>query len=64
MLSAMYGVSALIPITFGFAGYALVSRDDAVPNPSVTTQHPTTTESTNQRVKDVDMLTDRIWKDC
>jgi hypothetical protein len=27
MLSALYGVMAMIPITFGIAGYALVSRD-------------------------------------
>jgi hypothetical protein len=27
MLTAMYGVLAMMPITFGVAGYALVSRD-------------------------------------
>jgi len=27
MLSAIYGVLAMLPITFGIAGYALVSRD-------------------------------------
>jgi len=27
MLSALYGVMTMIPITFGIAGYALVSRD-------------------------------------
>jgi hypothetical protein len=54
----------MIPITFGIAGYVLVSRADAVPNPTVTPQRPTKTELTNQRAKDVDTLTDRIWKDC
>jgi len=59
MLSVMCGVFAMIPITFGIAGYVLVSRDGAVPNPTVTPQRPTTTELTNQHAKDVDMLTDR-----
>jgi len=27
MLSAMYGMLAMLPITFGIAGYTLVSRD-------------------------------------
>jgi hypothetical protein len=27
MLSAIYGVLAMLPVTFGIAGYALVSRD-------------------------------------
>ncbi len=49
MLGVMYGVSAMIPITFGVAGYALVSRD-----PSVTLQRSITAKST---------LTDRIRKD-
>ena len=44
MLSVMCGVSAMIPITFGIAGYVLVSRDGAAPNPSVTPQRSTTTE--------------------
>jgi hypothetical protein len=26
MLSAMYGLMSMLPITFGIAGYALVSR--------------------------------------
>jgi hypothetical protein len=59
MLSVMYGVLAMIPMTFGIAGYVLVSRDGAVRNPSVTPQRPTTSELTNQRAKDVDTLTDR-----
>ena len=59
MLSVMYGVLAMMPMTFGIAGYVLVSRDGAVSNPSVTPQRPTTTELTNQRAKDVDTLTDR-----
>jgi hypothetical protein len=59
MLSVMYGVLAMIPMTFGIAGYVLVSRDGAVSNPSVTPQRPTTSELTNQRAKDVDTLTDR-----
>jgi hypothetical protein len=63
MLSVMYGVSAMIPMTFGIAGYLLVSRDGAAPNPTVTPQRPTTTELTNQRAKDVDTLNDRTWKD-
>jgi len=44
MLSVMYGVSALIPITFGVSGYLLVSRNDATPEPCVTPQPSTTTE--------------------
>ena len=59
MLSVMYGVLAMMPMTFGIAGYVLVSRDGAVRNPSVTPQRPTTSELTNQRAKDVDTLTDR-----
>ncbi|CQD09620.1 hypothetical protein BN1232_01754 [Mycobacterium lentiflavum] len=43
MLSAMCEVSAMIPITFGLAGYALVSRDGAKPDRSITQQRPTTT---------------------
>ena len=30
MLSVMCGVATIIPITFGVAGYALVSRDPSV----------------------------------
>ena len=59
MLSAMCAVFAMTPITFGIAGYVLVSRDGAVRNPSVTPQRPTTSELTNQRAKDVDTLTAR-----
>ena len=33
MLSVMYGVLAMIPMTFGIAGYVMVSRNGAVPNP-------------------------------
>ena len=54
MLSVMYGVLAMTPITFGIAGYVLVSRD----GPSITHQLETTTELTTQRAKDVDSLTD------
>jgi hypothetical protein len=61
MLSAMCGVFAMIPMTFGIAGYVLVSRGAALPNLTVTPQLPTTTELTDQRAKDVDTLTD--WKD-
>ena len=43
MLSVMYGVSAMIPITFGVAGYALVSRDGDVPNLSVAPDYLSTT---------------------
>jgi hypothetical protein len=49
MLSVMCGVLAMTPITFGIAGYVLVSRDGAVPSPTVTPQ----------LAKDVDTLTDR-----
>jgi hypothetical protein len=63
MLSVMCGVFAMMPITFGIAGYVMVSRNGAVPNPTVTPQLQTTTELTNQRAKDVDTLTDRTWKD-
>ena len=59
MLSVMYGVLAMTPMTFGIAGYVLVSRDGAVPNPTVRPQLPTATELTTQRAKDVDTLTDR-----
>jgi len=44
MLSVMYGVSALIPITFAVSGYLLVSRDEATPDPRVTPQPSTTSE--------------------
>ena len=64
MLSVMCLVFAMMPITFGIAGYVMVSRDGAVPNPTVTPQLETTTKLTNQRAKDVDTLADRIWKDC
>jgi len=50
MLSVMYGVLSMTPITFGIAGYVLVSRN----GPSVTPQLKATTEST----KDVDLLND------
>jgi hypothetical protein len=63
MLSVMYGVFAMTPITFGIAGYVMVSCNGAVPNPTVTPQPKTTTKLTNQRAKDVDTLTDRTWKD-
>jgi len=59
MLSAMCGVFAMIPMTFGIAGYVLVSRGGAAPYPTDTPQLPTTTELTYQRAKDVDTLTDR-----
>ena len=58
MLSVMFGVSAMIPITFGVAGYALVSRD-----PSVTLQRSTAAQLTTPRAKAVDTLIDRTWKD-
>ena len=50
MLSVMCGVLAMIPITFGTAGYILVSRDGAIPNSSVTHQLP--------HAKNIDTLTD------
>jgi hypothetical protein len=59
MLSAMCAVFAMTPITFGIAGYVLVSRDGAAPNPTIAPQRPTTTELTSQRAKHVDTLTDR-----
>jgi hypothetical protein len=59
MLSVMCGVLAMMPITFGIAGYVLVSRDGAVPKRAVTPQLPIATELTTQRAKDVDTLTDR-----
>ncbi|MEE6139889.1 hypothetical protein SKC41_26625 [Mycobacterium sp. 050128] len=43
MLSAMCEVSAMIPIAFGLAGYALVSRDGTKPDPGIAHQRPTTT---------------------
>ena len=36
MLSVMCGVFAMTPITFGIAGYVLVSREGSPPNPTVT----------------------------
>jgi hypothetical protein len=60
MLSVMCAVFAMIPITFGIAGYVLVSRDGAAPYPTIAPQESTTTGLTNQRAKDVDTLTDRI----
>jgi hypothetical protein len=62
MLSVMYGVLAMTPITFGIAGYVLVSRDGAVPTANVTPQPPATTELSNQRAADVDTLTNRIGR--
>jgi hypothetical protein len=59
MLSVMCGVLAMTPKTFGIAGYVLVSRDGAVPKPTVRPQLPIATELTAQRAKDVDTLTDR-----
>ena len=44
MPSVMYGVFLVIPITFGIAGYVLVSRDGAAPNPTITPQESITTE--------------------
>ena len=44
MLSVMYGVLSMTPITFGIAGYALVSRDGVAPNPIITPQQSITTE--------------------
>ena len=58
MLSVMYGVSAMIPITFGVAGYAMVSRDGAIPNPSVTPHPLITTELTTWHATNVDTLND------
>jgi hypothetical protein len=58
MLSVMYGVSAMIPIAFGVAGYALVSRDGDIPNPSVTPHRLIATELTTWRATHVDTLHD------
>ena len=58
MLSVMYGVSAMIPLTFGVAGYALVSRTGDIPSLTVTPQRLTTTELTTWRGKNVDPPTD------
>jgi hypothetical protein len=58
MLSVMYGVSAMIPITFGVAGYALVSRDGSIPNFSVTPDYLSATQFTTDRVISVDELSD------
>jgi hypothetical protein len=60
MLNVMCGLFAMAPITFGVAGYVLVSRDGAVPNPTLTPAPPSATEFTNQRAKDVGALPDRI----
>jgi hypothetical protein len=58
MLSVMHGVSAMIPITFGVAGYALVSRDGSIPNLSVTPDYLSATQLTTGRITSVDTLTD------
>jgi hypothetical protein len=58
MLSVMYGVSAMIPITFGVAGYALVSRDGSIPNLSVTPDHLSAMPLATDRVTSVDVLND------
>ncbi|HTX98028.1 MAG TPA: hypothetical protein VME67_26290 [Mycobacterium sp.] len=54
MLSVMYGLSVMIQITFGVAGYA-VSRD-----PGVTLQRSIAPKLTTTRAKDVGTLIDRI----
>ena len=56
MLSVMYGVLAMMPMTFGVAGYVLVSRHCAVPNP---TSRLTVSQRIGRRSKDVDTLTNR-----
>jgi hypothetical protein len=58
MLSVMYGVSAMIPIVFGVAGYALVSRDLDTPKPSVTPHRLIATELTTWRATNIDTLND------
>jgi hypothetical protein len=58
MLSVMYGVSAMIPITFGVAGYALVSRDGSIPNLGVTPNYPSAMQLTTGRITTVDTLND------
>ena len=50
MLSVVCGLFAMTPITFGIAGYVLVSRDGARPNPTITPQL--------QSTKDVDTQID------
>jgi hypothetical protein len=59
MPSVVYGVLAMIPLTFGISGYVLVSRDGAVPALSATPQQSTTTTLTNQRAKAFDTLSNR-----
>jgi hypothetical protein len=59
MLSVVYGVSAMIPLTFGISGYVLVSRDGARPNPSAAPQPSITTILTNQRAKAIGTLSNR-----
>jgi hypothetical protein len=58
MPSVMCGVFVMTPITFGIAGYVLVSRDGAVPNPAITPALLIATEFTNQCSKDVDTIID------
>jgi hypothetical protein len=50
MLSVVYGVSAMIPLTFGISGYLLVSRDGARPNPTITPQLSITTKSIDTQI--------------
>jgi hypothetical protein len=58
MLGVMYGVSAMIPVTFGVAGYALVSRDGGTRNLGVTPHRLVATELTNWRATSVDTPND------
>jgi hypothetical protein len=39
MLSVLYGLMAMAPITFGVAGYVLVSRKGPVPYSTVQPKH-------------------------
>jgi hypothetical protein len=50
MLSVVYGVSAMIPLTFGISGYVLVSRDGARPNPTITPQLSITTKNVDTQI--------------
>jgi hypothetical protein len=56
MLGVMYGVSAMIPITFGVAGYALVSRDGDIPNSGVTAERLLAMELADERAINVGTL--------
>ena len=58
MLSVVCGVFAMTPITFGIAGYVLVSRDGARPNPTITPQLPIKTKDVDTQIDEFERTAD------